>query len=98
VKQKACVVYPYGGCTTNDVEPEAVNMFDNKYDCVLKCAPIKNQNDPIEVASFLAAGDAENTPSKLLAMPTIPQQERASLSQKLNIPVDRVGYNLPNRG
>ena len=66
---------------------------------MLKCAPIKNQADPIEVASFLAAGDAENTPQTLLALPmTIPQQERESLGQKLNLPVDRVGYNLPNRG
>ena len=45
---------------------------------MLKCAPIKNQNDPIEVAGYLAAGDPENKPSQLLSMPlTIPQQERA---------------------
>ena len=45
---------------------------------MLKCAPIKNQNDQIEVAGYLAAGDPENKPSQLLSMPlTIPQHERA---------------------
>lgn len=28
VKDKACVVYPYGGCTTAEVELDSVNMFD----------------------------------------------------------------------
>ena len=44
---------------------------------MLKCAPITNQNDPVEVAGFLAAGDPENKPSQMLAMPTIPQQDIA---------------------
>ena len=46
---------------------------------MLKCAPISNQNDPVEVAGFLAAGDPENKPSQLLAMPAIPQQDIAQL-------------------
>lgn len=98
VDEKACVVYPYGGCMPKDVEPEAENTFINKYDCVLKCAPIQNQDDQVEVAKFLAAGDPVGKPEQLLTRPTIPLIEKEGLRQKMNIPRARIGYNLPNQG
>ena len=63
-------------------------------DCILKCAPIRDGNDKTEIASYLVAGDDEKAPQALLPSPAIPQNDLDTM--RSNIPMDRVGYQLPS--
>ena len=62
-------------------------------DCILKCAPIRDGKDKSEIASYLVAGDDEKAPQALLPSPAIPQNDLDTMRR--NIPMDRVGYQLP---
>lgn len=62
-------------------------------DCILKCAPIRDGEDKSEIASYLVAGDDEKAPQALLPSPAIPQNDLDTMRR--NIPMDRVGYQLP---
>jgi len=107
-----CVVYPFGGCIAPGVDIDDENTFENKVDCVLKCAPIKNPLDSTEVAGFLGAGDPESKPEELLRTPgmALPPANTPSgpptfqmPSPMLSIPSQDMakmtqGLNLPNMG
>ena len=62
-------------------------------DCILKCAPIRDGNDKSEIASYLVAGDDEKAPQALLPSPAIPLNDLDTMRR--NIPMERVGYQLP---
>lgn len=92
-EENGCVIYPYGGCVEEGVDIDGENSFDNKMDCVLKCAPIRDGKDKTEIASYLVAGDDEKAPQAMLPSPAISQNDLDAM--RGSIPMNRVGYQLP---